>query len=422
MAFIDFRIVKGLPLATLNPFRILRPAFDKAPDVCTLPYDVMSTDEARAMAEGRPDSFLRVTRSELEFPAEADPYSDEVYNHGAENLQRLIKAGALVREDKPVYMIYRQTMGDHTQYGIVGAASCSEYDNGTIKKHELTRPDKEDDRTRHINLLGAQTGAVFLTYPAQAEIDAMVKQQTDRNADIDFTSEDSIRHTAWMVRDEAVINALQAAFAKVPALYVADGHHRSAAALRVAKERSAGANDPAGVFLTVNFPHDQVQILGYNRAIKDLNGQTPEDLLSQLLEIAEVLTSPPDNMPREKNEVTMYLKDKWFLLRWIPAIATRGDAVAQLDVSVLQDNVLGPLLGVGDPRTDKRVSFVGGIRGTAELERLVNSGIHAVAFCLYPTSVEDLMEIADADGLMPPKSTWFEPKLRDAMAVHLINK
>ncbi len=374
------------------------------------------------MAEGRPDSFLRVTRSEIEFPSNADPYSDDVYRHGAENLQRLIQTGVLVREDKPVYMIYRQVMGAHTQYGLVAAASCRDYDNGLIKKHELTRPDKEDDRTRHINILGAQTGAVFLTYPAQAEIDTIVKQETARPADIEFTSEDGIGHAAWMVYDTAVIAALQTAFEKVPALYVADGHHRSAAALRVAKERSAGADDPAGVFLTVNFPHDQVQILAYNRVVRDLNGHQVDDLLSQLMEVTEVLASPPDNMPREKGEVTMYLKDKWYLLRWISAIATRGDAVAQLDVSILQDNVLTPLLAVGDPRTDKRISFVGGIRGTKELERLVDSGEYAVAFFLYPTSVEDLMQIADANGLMPPKSTWFEPKLRDAMAVHLIDE
>jgi uncharacterized protein (DUF1015 family) len=408
-------------VATLKPFRILRPAFEKAGDVCTLPYDVMNTDEARQMADSRPDSFLRVTRSEIEFPADADPYSEEVYKHGQKNLQRLINSGVLVREDKPVYMIYRQIMGDHTQYGIVGAASTAEYESGVIKKHELTRPDKEDDRTRHINILGAQTGAVFLTYPAQPEIDAIVAQQTSRPADIDFTSEDGIQHTAWMVTDDAVITRLQSAFAAVPALYVADGHHRSAAALRVAKERNATAADPAGVFLTVSFPDNQVQILGYNRVVKDLNGHTKEDFLSQLMEIAEVLTPPPAHEPREKNEVTMYLDGEWYLLRWMPAIATRGDAVAQLDVSILQDNVLAPLLAIGDPRTDKRISFVGGIRGPQELERLVDSGQYAVAFALYPTSIADLMTIADQGGLMPPKSTWFEPKLRDAMAVHVLD-
>jgi uncharacterized protein (DUF1015 family) len=409
------------PLATLKPFLILRPDFDKAADVCTLPYDVMNTEEARAMAEGKPDSFLRVTRSEIEFPSDADPYSDAVYEHGADKLRQMIDNGVLVREDSPVYMIYRQVMGEHTQYGIVGAASCREYETGIIKKHELTRPDKEDDRTRHINILGAQTGAVFLTYPAHADIDAIVNEQTSRDADIDFTSEDGIRHTAWMVRDESAINALESAFAKVPALYVADGHHRSAAALRVAKERNADDADPAGIFLTVNFPDNQVQILGYNRAVRDLNGLSADDLLTKIREIAEVSDASAGNEPRQKGEVTMYLDGKWYLLKWKPEVATRGDAVAQLDVSVLQDNILAPALAIGDPRTDKRISFVGGIRGTKELEKLVNSGDYAVAFALYPTSVQDLMEIADQDGLMPPKSTWFEPKLRDAMAVHLID-
>ncbi len=372
------------------------------------------------MAEGKPDSFLRVTRSEIEFPADADPYSDKVYAHGADHLRRLISTGALVLEQQPIYMIYRQIMGSHTQYGIVGAASTAEYDSGVIKKHELTRPDKEDDRTRHINILGAQTGAVFLTYPAQAEIDSIVKEQTSRGADIDFTSEDGIQHTAWLVKDEAVIRSLEQAFAKVPALYVADGHHRSAAALRVAKERNASPNDQAGVFLTVSFPHDQVQILGYNRAIRDLNGLSAADLLDKVSEAAEVTDAPSSHLPSKKGEATMYIDGKWHLVTWKPAIAGKGDAVAQLDVSVLQDNILAPVLGIGDPRTDKRIAFVGGIRGPEELERLVNSGKFAVAFALFPTSVEDLMEIADQGGLMPPKSTWFEPKLRDAMAVHLI--
>jgi len=381
----------------------------------------MNTEEARQMAEGKPDSFLRVTRSEIEFPADADPYSNEVYEHGAKNLQRMIGSGALVREEKPVYMIYRQIMGNHVQYGIVGAASTAEYDSGVIKKHELTRPDKEDDRTRHINILGAQTGAVFLTYPANNAIDAIVKEQSARTPDIDFTSEDGIQHTAWIVRDDAVVQKLEQEFAGIPALYVADGHHRSAAALRVAKERNASASDPAGVFLTVSFPHNQVQILGYNRVVKDLNGNTPDHLISQIEIIAEVMPAPADHLPREKGEVTMYLDGKWYLLRWKTGVSQNGSAVDRLDVSVLQDNVLSPLLAIGDPRTDKRISFVGGIRGTAELEKLVDSGKFAVAFALYPTSVEDLMEIADANGLMPPKSTWFEPKLRDAMAVHLIN-
>lgn len=404
-------------MATLKPFKILRPNFSEAKAVCTLPYDVMNTEEARQMAEGNPISFLRVTRSEIEFDDSANPYSDEVYQRGAENLRKLIAEGHLVQEGAPCYMIYRLTMGSHTQTGVVAAASCDEYDNGIVKKHELTRPDKEDDRTRHINILGAQTGAVFLTYKAEAAIDAFVARQTVRNADIDFTAEDGIRHAAWMVRDGAAVAELESLFAKVPALYVADGHHRSAAASRVNKERKG--NGPWNHFLTVTFPHNQMQILDYNRVVKDLNGQTPEQLLSRIGTIAEISDAPANKKPTRKGECTMYLAGKWHLLKWKPGVVPT-DVVAGLDVSVLQSALLTPFLNIGDPRTDKRISFVGGIRGTAGLEKQVDGGANAVAFAMFPTSIEDLMAIADADGLMPPKSTWFEPKLRDAMAVHLI--
>lgn len=413
-------------MATLKPFRVLRPRPDKAAEICTLPYDVMNTEEARQMAEGKPLSFLRVTRSEIEFPPEADPYSSEVYEHGAANLRRLIEQGALVREETPVYMLYRLVMGSHSQLGVVAVASCAEYDAGVIKKHELTRPDKEDDRTRHINILGAQTGPVFLTYRAEPELDRVMAEASQGAPDIDFTAEDGIRHSAWIVRDPEVIARLEQGFAKVPALYVADGHHRSAAASRVARERAAAGaavtgDEPFNYFLTVTFPHNQMQILGYNRAVKDLNGLTPEAFLARLREVGEVTEAPASHEPARKGEVTVYLDGRWHLVRWKPEVAAQGDAVARLDVSILQEKVLAPVLAIGDPRTDKRISFIGGIRGTAELERLVNGGGFAVAFAMYPTSIEDLMEIADQGGLMPPKSTWFEPKLRDAMAVHLID-
>ena len=404
-------------MATLKPFKILRPKFSEAKAVCTLPYDVMNTEEAREMAEGNAISFLRVTRSEIEFDDSANPYSDVVYERGAENLRRLIADGHLVQEDVPCYMIYQLTMGNHTQTGVVAAASCDEYDKGIVKKHELTRPDKEDDRTRHINILGAQTGAVFLTYKAEAAIDGFVARQTERSADIDFTAEDGIRHAAWMVRDEAAVTELESLFAKVPALYVADGHHRSAAASRVNKERNG--NGPWNYFLTVTFPHNQMQILDYNRVVKDLNGMTPDQLLGKISNIAVITDAPADKKPTRKGECTMYLAGKWHLLTWKSGVVP-ADLVAGLDVSVLQSALLTPFLNIGDPRTDKRISFVGGIRGTAGLEKLVNNGANAVAFAMFPTSIEDLMAIADADGLMPPKSTWFEPKLRDAMAVHLI--
>lgn len=413
-------------LATLKPFRILHPLQSNAAEICTLPYDVMNTDEARAMAEGKPLSFLRVTRSEIEFPADANPYSDEVYQHGAANLQKMISSGALVQEKMPIYMLYRQIMGNHSQLGIVAAASCAEYDAGIIKKHELTRPDKEDDRTRHINILGAQTGAVFLTYKADADIDTLIIAQTQRDPDIDFTAEDSIRHTAWFVTEPAIISRIEKAFGSMPALYVADGHHRSAAASRVMHERkakNAGAHtgeEPYNYFLTVSFPHDQMQILGYNRVVKDLNGLQPDDVLQKLAAIATISDAPASHLPSRKGEATMFLNGKWHLLTWKAEAAASTDPVARLDVSILQERVLTPLFAIGDPRTDKRIQFIGGIRGPQELERLVKEGAGAIAFALYPTSIVDLMEIADAGGLMPPKSTWFEPKLRDGMAVHLI--
>jgi uncharacterized protein (DUF1015 family) len=403
----------------------LRPRFDEAQQICTLPYDVMNTEEAREMAEGNPLSFLRVTRPEIELPDDADPYSPEVYQLGASNMRKLVEQGHLVREDKPVYMFYRLVMGNHTQTGLVAAASCQEYDAGIVKKHELTRPDKEDDRTRHIEILGAQTGAVFLTYRATEETDKLFAEQTARTPDIDYTAKDGIRHSAWMVRDANAIEAIEQAFRNVPALYVADGHHRSAAASRVARDRATRnpghtGQEPYNYFLTVTFPHNQMQILGYNRAVKDLNGMTEGQFLSRLETVARVEAAPADHRPRRKGEATMFLDGKWHLLTWKKDVVPQADPVGGLDVSVLQERVLTPMLAIGNPRTDKRINFIGGIRGTAELERLVKSGKYAVAFALYPTSVEDLMAIADADGLMPPKSTWFEPKLRDAMAVHVI--
>jgi len=413
-------------MATLKPFRALRPKPDEADRICTLPYDVMNTAEARQMADGNPISFLRVTRPELELEDSADPYASSVYERGAENMRRLIAEGHLIRDDQPRYYLYRLVMGGHRQLGIVAAAACSEYDNGIVKKHELTRPDKEDDRTRHINILGAQTGPVFLTYQADADIDALFAQEVERAPDVDFTADDDIRHTLWVIDDAAKIAKIEELFGKVPALYVADGHHRSAAASRVARER-ADANpnhtgdEPYNYFLTVTFPHNQMQILGYNRAVKDLAGHTPSTFLVELSKVAEISEAPADRLPTKKGEATMYMLGEWRLLRWKDSVVAEAkDTVAKLDVSILQERILEPMLKIGNPRTDKRISFIGGIRGTKELEKLVDGGEYAVAFAMHPTSIEELMAIADEDGLMPPKSTWFEPKLRDAMAVHLI--
>lgn len=413
-------------MATLKPFRALRALPEKAAQICCPPYDVMNTEEARAMAQGNPLSFLHVTRAEIDFGPEVDSHSDEVYQRAAQNLRNMLAEGHLVRDEKPCYYLYRLTMGSHRQLGIVAAASCEEYERGIVKKHELTRPDKEDDRTRHINLLGAQTGPVFLTFRTTAEINALMTAESQRPPDVDFTADDKVRHEAWVVSDPTAVEKFEAAFARVPALYVADGHHRSAAALRVAKERAAAnplhnGNESYNFFLSVSFPDDQVQILGYNRVVKDLNGLSIKDVLVQLSKVAEIGEAPPDHLPSGKGEVTMLLGGEWRLLRWKNGVVPQDDPVESLDVSVLQKRVLEPIFAIGNPRTDTRIAFVGGIRGTAELERLVNRDKWGVAFALHPTSVEELMAIADADGLMPPKSTWFEPKLRDAMMIHVID-
>lgn len=414
-------------MATLKPFRMLRPNPSVANQVCSPPYDVMSTEEARAMAEGNPLSFLRVTRAEIEFDEDADPYSDEVYARGAENLAKLQQEGHLVREPAPSFMIYRLIMGDHTQLGLVAVASCKEYDEGIVRKHELTRPDKENDRTRHINILGAQTGPVFLTYKARPSIDDFLSDFAQGEPEIDYTAPDGIRHSGWIVREHGDVAIIESLFKTIPELYIADGHHRSAAASRVARQRLEKyegiltGEEPWNYFLTVSFPDDQMQVLPYNRAVKDLNGLTGPEFLDRLREVADLAPIEGDPQPTQKGQVAVYIEGSWHLATWKPDAITGRDSVGSLDASILQDLVLEPLLGIGDPRIDKRISFIGGIRGTGELVKLVDSGKYAVAFALYPTSMADLMKVADEDKLMPPKSTWFEPKLRDAMATHLLD-
>jgi len=377
----------------------------------------MSSEEARAMAKGNPLSFLHVSKPEIDLPPGVDLYSPEVYAKGRENFLKLINSGALAQDAAPAFHLYRQTMGSHSQLGLVAAADCQEYLDGTIKKHEFTRPDKEDDRVRHIETLDSQTGPVFLTYRAVPDLDARFAKLTQGAPAVDFTAPDGVRHTAWAVADAGDIAFIEAAFAKVPALYIADGHHRSAAAGRVFQSRNgAGAS---GRFLTVTFPHNQMQILPYNRVLKDLNGQTVDALLGKL-ERLFTITRPGAAKPAAKHELGFYAAGQWLSLRFKPELTSVPDPIERLDVTLLQKHVLAPLLGVDDPRTSKRIQFVGGIRGTGELERLVNSGEFACAFSMFPTQITDLMEIADAGGIMPPKSTWFEPKLRDAMFCHMI--
>ena len=404
-------------MATIHPFAALRPDPALASKVCEPPYDVMSSAEARQMAAGNPLSFLRVSKPEIDFPEDTDPYSDEIHAKGRENFQKLIADGVLRRDDQPMFHLYRQVMGGHSQTGLVALASCQEYLDNIVKKHELTRPDKEDDRVRHIETLNAQTGPVFLSYQAMPEIDALVARLTAAEPGIDFTAPDGVRHSSWPVAEKTDIHFIVAEFGKLPALYIADGHHRSAAAARVFQNRG-GKGGSAG-FLSVIFPHDQMNILAYNRALRDLNGHTPGEIISALGRVFD-LTEIANPVPTGKHELAFYLGGKWHGLAFKPEFTSGRSPINLLDVSLLQGEVLAPLFGIDNPRTSQRISFVGGIRGTRELENLVDSGDCACAFSMYPTGISDLMEIADAGGTMPPKSTWFEPKLRDAMFCHLI--
>jgi uncharacterized protein (DUF1015 family) len=404
-------------MATLKPFAALRPKADVAARICELPYDVMSSDEARDMAAGNPLSFLHVSKPEIDLPPGTNLYSPEVYAKGRENFRKLIAQGALRQDAAPYFYLYRQIMGKHSQIGLVAVASCEEYLCGIIKKHELTRPDKEDDRVRHIETLNSQTGPVFLTYRAQAALDEFIARKTGEQPDVDFTAPDGVRHTSWIVNDPAHIKFIEDEFARIPALYIADGHHRSAAAARVFQARKGGGQ--SGYFLGVIFPHNQMQILPYNRVLKDLNGLSPRHLLEKL-DGAFIIKSPGAATPSRKHELGLYLEGQWHTLNFRPRFAATADPIEKLDVTLLQKYVLDPIFGITDPRTSTRINFVGGIRGVAELEKLVKGGAYACAFSMFPTSIEDLMTIADAGGIMPPKSTWFEPKLRDAMFSHLI--
>ena len=405
-------------MAELKPFAALRPRPELAAKICELPYDVMSTAEARELAHGNPLSFLHVSKPEIDLPPDTDPYSAAVYARGRANLERLIAEGALVQDAQPCFYFYRQIMGQHVQTGLVAAASCEDYLHERIKKHEFTRPDKEDDRVRHIETLDSQTGPVFLTYRAQASLDALAAARTAGAPDVDFTAPDGVRHSAWVVADAPTIAQIQREFAALPALYIADGHHRSAAAARVFQARRGAGH--SGWFLSVIFPHNQMQILPYNRVLKDLHGLTPATLRERL-DAVFILQPGGDGRPGRKHELGLFLENQWYRLNFRPQFAATSDPIEKLDVTLLQKYVLAPLFGIDDPRTSKRISFVGGIRGSGELEKLVRSGEYACAFAMFPTGIQDLMTIADAGGIMPPKSTWFEPKLRDAMFCHQLS-
>jgi uncharacterized protein (DUF1015 family) len=405
-------------MPSIKPFAALRPKPELAASICELPYDVMSSEEARQMAAGNPLSFLHVSKPEIDLPPGTDLYSREVYEKGRENFQKLIAGGALKQDARECFYLYRQVMGAHSQLGLVAAASCEDYLNNIIKKHEFTRPDKEDDRVRHIETLNSQTGPVFLTYRAVPSLDALFAQIAAGTPDVDLTAKDGVRHTAWVIRDSATIQTIMDQFKAMPALYIADGHHRSAAAGRVYQSRKGAGH--SGQFLTVIFPHNQMQILPYNRVLKDMNGMSSAQLLEKLDGIFVIQKNSGTAKPAAKHHLGLFLEGAWHTLTFREHFARTKDPIEKLDVTLLQKFVLAPIFGIDDPRTSKRINFVGGIRGTAQLEKLVSAGEYACAFSMFPTSIEDLMTIADAGGIMPPKSTWFEPKLRDAMFCHMI--
>ena len=413
-------------MATVRPFKGFRPLPEYAAQVAAKPYDVLNSEEARAEAAGNPLSFLHVGKPEIDLPPGINLYDEQVYQQGKENLRKLITDGIIKEDRQACFYLYAQTMNNHTQYGIVGCASVQEYLNDTIKKHELTRKDKEDDRTRHVKVTNAHSGPIFLTYRAVPAIDALVERVRDTPPVNSFVAGDGIRHQLWVINDQRTIAEIADAFRSVPYLYVADGHHRSAAAARVGKEM-ADANpkhtgkEEYNFFLAVLFPHNQLRIMDYNRVVKDLNGRTADAFLAEIGTRFNVRASQTQVRPARKGDYGMYLQGRWYALTANPALTIIPDPVERLDVSILQNQVLSPVLGIEDPRTSKRIDFVGGIRGLGELESRVNSGEMAVAFTIHPTSIEELLAIADAGKIMPPKSTWFEPKLRDGMVVHFLS-
>ncbi len=407
----------------IKPFAGLRPAPGRAAEVAAPPYDVMSADEARAMVVGRPWSFLHISRPEVDLPPDTDPYAPEVYAKARENLEHMLAEGVLERDPTPCYYVYRLTMGHHVQTGLVAAASVAAYDTDRIKKHEFTRPVKEDDRVCQINALDAQTGPVFLVYRATPSIDDILAAVSNGTPLVDIRGADQVRHEIWVVDAPALIARLSAAFDALAALYVADGHHRSAAASRVAAARQAANSGHTGeesynYFLAVIFPHNQMQILDYNRIVKDLHGQDKETFLSRVAVPFRLEESVGPVKPTQGAEFGMYLDGVWYRLGLDDHRIPWDDPVGRLDVSLLQDNLLEPILGIVDPRRDDRINFVGGIRGLEGLTRPVDEGHYRVAFSLHPTRMAELMAVADAGEVMPPKSTWFEPKLADGLVSH----
>jgi uncharacterized protein (DUF1015 family) len=413
-------------MATLKKFRAWRPKIGLEKDVASYPYDVLSSEEARDLAQDNPYSFLHVVKPEIDLPVGTDLYSQPVYDKAKENFKKFIQDGILVQEENPKLYIYRQILAGREQYGIVGCVSVEDYDSGVIKKHEHTRPAKEQDRIKHVDITNANAGPIFLTYRARETIDRLVAEAVQNAPIYDFTAPDGIGHTVWIIEDEEISENIVKEFSKIDFLYVADGHHRSASAAKVANKRKEANPGHTGkeeynFFLAVLFPDEQLQILDYNRVVKHLNTHSTEELFQTLKKTFSIENMGAEPYkPQTKGEIGMYLNNTWYRMTIKHEIAhvDKNDPVKSLDISVLQDNVLGPFFGIDDPRTNDDIDFIGGIRGLGELVRLVDSEKFKVAFAMYPVSIEELMNIADAGEVMPPKSTWFEPKLRSGLLVH----
>ena len=404
----------------IRPFAGLRPVPEHAADVVAPPYDVLNSAEARERANGRPWSFLHISKAEIDLPEDTDPYDATVYAKSAENLKKMLDAGVLMREHKDCYYVYRLIMNGHSQTGLVAVASVADYDINRVRKHEYTRPAKEDDRVRQIEALNAQTGPVLLAYKSQPDMDAILEAVMNSEPVVDVTADDGVQHTFWVVDDDETIRQLTDGFDAMEAIYIADGHHRSASASRVAKTKGGDGDQNSDYFLSVIYPHNQMNILDYNRVITDLNGLSKDKLISEIESSFTLTAEDAAVKPNGPGEFGMYVEGQWYRLTITPALIP-DDPVLSLDVSLLADHLIEPILGISDPRTDSRIDFVGGIRGLGELEKRVDSGEMAIAFSLFPTSMEALMAVADANEIMPPKSTWFEPKLADGLVSHVLD-
>jgi uncharacterized protein (DUF1015 family) len=412
-------------MSLIHAFPALRPATNRASEVIAPPYDVLSTAEARVRAKGKPYSFLHISKPEIDLPENTNPYAPEVYAKAAENLKSMISSGLLKQDEAAYYYVYRIKMGEHVQTGIVAAASVADYDTNRIRKHEFTRPDKEDDRVRQIDATNAQTGPVLLAYPNSPDVDAILAKTAQGEPDADAVADDGVRHTLWVMRDSTDIARITALFDAMQAIYIADGHHRSASASRICAARKAAnphhtGNEAYNSFLSVIFPAHEMKILDYNRVVTDLNGLTVKEFQDRVKDSFKLEPATESVAPAKPGQFGLYLAGQWHRLTIKPELIPIDDPVARLDVSLLQDNLIAPILGITDPRRDKRIDFVGGIRGLKELEKRVNNGEMTVAISLHPTRMEDLMAVADANEVMPPKSTWFEPKLADGMASQLL--